>query len=185
MKWLIDEKGLMPDIKAVDGRSPLYYARNTVQPSPTLYYLVAKKRAPLDIEDDDYPTLVRYAVAAGNLDIVKWLVDKGPTQNADTENRELLNAAAFYEHLHIIKWLVEEKGMLPDILECQNFIPLHIAARKGHFDIVKWLIDEKGVPPDITTIHGHTPMDYAITGESLDIAQWLADKKGGRSALVR
>jgi ankyrin repeat protein len=115
VKWLIDEKGLMPDIKAVDGRSPLYYARNTVQPSPTLYYLVAKKRAPLDIEDDDYPTLVRYAVAAGNLDIVKWLVDKGPTQNADTENRELLNAAAFYEHLHIIKWLVEEKGVAPDI----------------------------------------------------------------------
>ena len=115
VQWLVDEKGVAPYIKDVEGRTPLYYARQNVEPSPTIYYLVAKKRAPLDSEDDDYPTLVRYAVAAGNLDIVKWLVDKGPTQNADTENRELLNAAAFYEHLHIIKWLVEEKGVAPDI----------------------------------------------------------------------
>ncbi|MEI7947070.1 MAG: ankyrin repeat domain-containing protein [bacterium] len=108
VQWLIDEKGVAPYIKDIEGRTPLYYARNAVEPSPTLYYLVAKKRAPLDSEDDDYATLVRYAIAAGNLDIVKWLVDKGSTQNADNETRELLNAAAFYGHLHIIKWLVEE-----------------------------------------------------------------------------
>ena len=139
VQWLVDEKGVTPYIKDVEGRTPLYYAINNVEPSPTIYYLVAKKRAPLDIGDDDYATLVRYAVAAGNLDIVKCLVDKGPTQNAEKENWELLNAAAFYGHLHIIKWLVEEKGMLPGILECRDVILLHIAAREGHFDIVKWL----------------------------------------------
>jgi ankyrin repeat protein len=115
VQWLVDEKGVAPYTTDVEGRTPLYYARNTVEPSPIIYYLVAKKRVPLDSEDDDYQTLVRYAVAAGNLDIIQWLVDKGPTQNADTENRELLNAAAFYGHLHIIKWLVEEKGVAPDI----------------------------------------------------------------------
>jgi ankyrin repeat protein len=115
VKWLVEEKGVAPEIKDDAGRTTLYYARKDMEPTSTIYYLVAKKRAPLDIGDDDYPTLVRYAVAAGNLDIVKWLVDKGPTQNAENENQELLNAAAIYGHLHIIKWLVEEKGFASDI----------------------------------------------------------------------
>ena len=85
------------------------------------------------------------AAMAGNIDVVKLLVEKGPAE-IDIPTRAgatPLFMAAQKGYLGIVKYLVEQGANIEAETEA-GATPLVVASEKGFLYIVKYLVEEKG-----------------------------------------
>jgi len=109
--------------------------------------------------------LVKYS-AEGNLDVVKYLVEKGVNIHADVDYA--LRWSASNGHLNVVKYLLENGANI----HAENDTALRYSAGKGHLDIVKYLV-EKGA-----NIHAYD--DYALRWSAqnghLDVVKYLVEK---------
>ena len=102
----------------------------------------------------DYQTIANNAAQIGDLDLVKYCIEKG----ADNYNIIGIKAAK-HGHLHIIKYLAEFG------LTCYMTMA-EFAAENGHFDIVKYIV-ELGLECS------ETIAEFAALGGHLDILKYI------------
>jgi ankyrin repeat protein len=95
-----------------------------------------------------FGTWLHVAASFGQLDIVKWLVQKGMdiNANAGTAGAAPVHSAASDGHLDVVKFLVS-KGALLDVSGPERN-PLFGAIYGGHLEIVKLLL-ESGIDASI------------------------------------
>ena len=122
------------------------------------------------------------AVARGNLDDIKALVDQGALDAmVDDNNINPLHFAVMKDNLDIVKDLVE-KGASMEAIDDENYTPLSIAAAKGLLDIVKYLVD-KGANMEIVTAYKMTPLHDAVIHDHIDVVKYLVEHGANMEAL--
>lgn len=127
------------------------------------------------INKSEYSVIVnamRMEVSKGNLDKIRFLIDKG----ADLNHKHLLgdtvlHRAAEEGQLNVVKFLVEQ-GMMVDITNDHGNTALHHAARAGHIQCASVLID-LGADVCIKNNDGKTPLEIAKENDEKDVVCFL------------
>lgn len=208
VKWLVDEKGVPPDIEAKSGWTPLHLAV-FLRRLDIVKWLVHIKGVSPDIQNLYGITARDIAVKDGKLDMLKCIIGE-KCLSTDIKNffgniGNLLADSVSRGHLEICKWLVNEKsvplGINIELYGPWEFITydkktedtdyyvrsssvddgrplLGEAIHEGHLDIVKWLIDEKGVSTDLGEKNGRMALHLAAADGHFDIVKWLVNEKG-------
>jgi len=87
------------------------------------------------------------AAERGNLEIVKFLVERGvKIESKDVDGATPLYGAAFNGRMSVVQYLVE-KGADVNAANNNGYVPLAMVAKSNHLDLVKYLI-EKGASID-------------------------------------
>jgi ankyrin repeat protein/intracellular sulfur oxidation DsrE/DsrF family protein len=105
---------------------------------------------------------VTAATMKGQIDVVKFMIDKKLINNCDRE----IDEAAYYGHINIVQYLIEKFKYI----NLQSMI--ENATRGDHINIIQ-LFYEKGLLSDI---NWHKIFDIAIYNGRINIFQWIIDK---------
>ncbi|WP_353289054.1 ankyrin repeat domain-containing protein [Wolbachia endosymbiont (group A) of Pogonocherus hispidulus] len=135
------------------------------------------KTSEQQVTDGYSNTSLHLAAEQGNLNAVKYFVEKGGDISAQDEmGYTPLHLAAKQGNLDIIKYLVE-KGADVDVYQggWGYSTPLHLAAANGHLDTVKYLMG-KGANPNAIDGDGKTPLQRANEKGISDIVEYLAER---------
>jgi ankyrin repeat protein len=128
---------------------------------------------PVGTKDDlGRNTLLLAASDAGDLDLVRFLHDKGAAvDEPDVQARGAISFAAADGKLEIVRWLADH-GALVDRPDWLQRTPLFHAALGGHADVVALLID-RGASPDTADQFGDTPLIVACAKGNAAAARLL------------
>lgn len=95
----------------------------------------------------DKANAIVLAAERGNLEIVKFLIERGvKIESKDVDGATALYGAALNGRTSVVQYLVE-KGADVNAANNDGYVPLAMAAKNNHLDIVKYLI-EKGASID-------------------------------------
>lgn len=127
---------------------------------PTIERAVALG-ASLGAKDDlGRSTVLLATLDAGDLDLVRWLHDKGvPLDEPDVAGRTPLSFGAERGHLAIVRYLVEN-GAVVDRRDMQQRTPLFHAALSDQPDVIAYLADH-GADVNARDQFGDTPLIVA------------------------
>jgi ankyrin repeat protein len=120
------------------------------------------------------------AVAAyyKQLEVMRWLIEKGAKVDEDRELHELpSNAAAsvgFIEGLELLKY----KGCDLSKANSEGTSPVHCAAVVGNMPTLR-LLKGWGVPMDVNNCFGRTPAYYTAEKGHTECSQFLNSAKSG------
>ena len=117
------------------------------------------------------------AVAAGQLDVVKWLLRTGwaSTGDAGEIGHTAVTIAAGEGRLVVVQWLSHRAEGEPDE-NGRNVLGAAVAA--GQLDVVKWLLRAKWASIGDAGENGHTALTVAAGEGRLDVVQWLLEEGG-------
>jgi ankyrin repeat protein len=121
---------------------------------------------------------VHYAVRAGNLECLMWLVGEcglNPDKPANNGATPMHDAAATGQ-LECLKWLINSGGCYPNTRDGCKATPLHLAARFGHLSIVSWLVESEFCNPLDKAQNGVTSVHLAAAKGSLNCLKWLIER---------
>lgn len=115
--------------------------------------------------------ILHLACERGDLDTVKYLLDKGAdTESVDTYGFKCLHVAAMNGNLKVVKYLIEEVGIPVDQRTTKsNFTPLYLST--GYLDTLKYL-ESKGADFKATSISGETVLATSMLN-SIDVIKYL------------
>lgn len=115
------------------------------------------------------------ASAAGHLDVVRCLLERGASVNQTTlTNSTPLRAACFDGHLEIVRYLVGEQGADLEVANRHGHTCLMISCYKGHSEIARYLL-EKGADVNRRSVKGNTALHDCAESGSLEILRLLLD----------
>ena len=107
-----------------------------------------------------YAALFRAVMDAGDLELVRWLHEKGvPVDDGDVSQRTPLSFAADYGKLPIVQYLLQN-GADIDARDVQQRTPLAHAAGSGHPNVIAFLADH-GADVNVRDQFGDTPLIVA------------------------
>ena len=107
----------------------------------------------------------------GNLEIIKYLLEKGCDINKPDEDGVVpLIDAINSGRLSVVKFLIQHKADF--VYENDNFTPLIEAAACGYIDIVKYLLS-LGVDVNITNKYNATPLQASLEQKHFHLSQFL------------
>ena len=110
-----------------------------------------------------------------NIEIVKYLVEKGANVNAKNYNRSTPLIIACYENdIEIVKYLVE-KGADVNTKDINGVTPLLIACERNDINIVKHLV-ENGANVNEKNRFEITPLITACQKNDIEIVKYLVEK---------
>ncbi|XP_059472370.1 uncharacterized protein LOC132194836 [Neocloeon triangulifer] len=102
-------------------------------------------------KDDKGWNALHYAVVGGNLELVKYFLEKDPTLIKsvidDTQGQNLLHCAVNWRRKAMIEYLYGRDGDLIKQITKEGETALHLAAKEGYLDECVWLV-ENGVDLD-------------------------------------
>ena len=113
-----------------------------------------------DVQNEE---ALEYTYTQGNLNLFKYLVERGIYKNIDYD--KLLMNVCEYEYLDIVKYLVDKGSNI----HIENEMPLITACKNGHLHIVEYLV-ERGAN---IHIDDQMPLVKACEGGKLDIMKYL------------
>lgn len=132
----------------------------------------------LKLDENAKRTILNISLSHGNLDIVKYLVEKGIDLSKPYDNP--VSHAAKSGNVDIVKYLVEKGVKINDFA-------VSGAAEKGHLDIIKYLLgdevkDNEGniikLPDDIKPAKiGDNALANAAQNGAFDVVKYLVDEK--------
>ena len=116
-----------------------------------------------------------FLVEAGNLEIVKYLLEKGGNINdKDDKGRTALIYASMSVDLETVKYLIE-KGADVNAKDNNGSTALMDASSGGCLEIIKYLI-EKGADVNAKDNNGSTALIYASRKGHLETVEYLLEK---------
>ena len=119
-------------------------------------------------------TPLHYAIESGNIEIAKYLIDRGANPNIqDAYSKTPLYSAIYSGNTEIVKYLLDHNAD-PNSKSYYTF-PLLAAIKLGHTEIVKSLI-EHGADLGIKNTSAQTLLHYAIELKHTEIARYLIDR---------
>ena len=100
----------------------------------------------LTARDSDGWTPLHWAAANGQLETVKWLVQKNSDLLCmqDSDGLTPLHWAAAMGHLEAVKWQVERRGDLLFMQDKYGLTPLDCAVQYGRHEVERWLVKKGG-----------------------------------------
>lgn len=120
-----------------------------------------------------YTTLIHHFSACGNLEVVRWLAEKGANLNQEDEFGEKpLLAACLSRNTALVRWLIEEQKVDLNLVSNTGQTPLSIACSGGDLATVQCLV-KNGVSLHQVDAFGQTPLHWACSNGWLPLAQWL------------
>jgi ankyrin repeat protein len=143
-----------------------------------LDYLIDNARFDINDIDSEGKIAMHYAAESCNLEVVKYLVEKGADINdIDSEGKIAMHYAAESGNLEVVKYLVE-KGDRVNVVdeECKGMI--YYAVRSGNLKLIEYLVEEKGLNVNDVDVKYERTMHYAVSSGRLDIIEYVI-KKGG------
>lgn len=136
--------------------------------------ILKKDKDLLELRNSDNFTPLLLASFHGQLEIARFLIEKGADIHADdNENSTPLHNAAARGHLDIISLLIEN-GARINQCDGNGMTALHLAASYGHPECAKLLI-EKGANVNAREINGRTPLFFNARQGNKEIFQLLLD----------
>ena len=132
------------------------------------------------------------AVAAGQLEVIKWLAEEsGQAVDVTTDNNYVFRIAAENGHLDIVKWLITDSEQAAKTAAYAD-VAIRFSAVNGHLNVIRWLVedyrdwiaakkldDQNFVrqPVDVTLDNNCATRLAAVNGH-LDSVKWLVLKSG-------
>ena len=139
------------------------------------------KMTPNINSDYDLVDLINYATKSGNLEAIKYVVEKDKyVVEEDRRFKDrlvssvILPKAAYYGHLEIVKYLVEN-GADINAKDYEEFTSLIRASINGHLEVVKYLV-ENGADINTKDHVGITPLIYASMLGNFELVKYLIGK---------
>lgn len=127
-------------------------------------------------KDWSYLTPLCLAVQAGNLQIVRWLIDAG----ADVNHCDGISPTALYEavsmrNVELTNYLLDS-GADPNLGYTQGgrLTPLAVAVNKGDVNCVKLLV-KAGVNVNVLSSHGTVLIQAIVSSTELEVVQAIID----------
>ncbi|MCZ6470247.1 MAG: ankyrin repeat domain-containing protein, partial [Gammaproteobacteria bacterium] len=136
-----------------------------------VFCIVVFSNAPAAAKKDD----LHRAVLDQDITLVKRLLSKGADIN-EVGSRSFRYGSAL--HLAIregyvdIAKLLLDRGAEVDVLDPNDFTPLHNAAWNGNLDLVKLLLDA-GADINASTYDGDTPLSLAQNNDQAQVAEFI------------
>ncbi|XP_061190501.1 uncharacterized protein LOC133198422 [Saccostrea echinata] len=168
------EKGVIVSItKGQD--SPLKFACRSGQ-IQMCNYLVLNHPKLLNISDKNGLTVLHDAAWGGNIDVFKFLLDKGLDVKSRTiKGKTVLHHCCMNGKLEMCKYLVNKHSELIEISDNDGRTVLHGAAWGGNVDVFQFLI-EKGLDFKSTTNKGKTVLHQSCMNGKLEMCKYLVNK---------
>lgn len=167
--YLLLEKNVKLDLAA---DSILLRHASSIGHFGTVKILLENYKTSKETTDTEDRTPLCLASKYGNLEIVKYLLEKGADIEAKDKNgMSPLILASKNGNLEIVKYLFE-KGVNVEAIDKEERTCLMIASIKGHLNIVEFLL-EKGADIEAKNKKGETALIKASLAGHLDIAEFL------------
>jgi ankyrin repeat protein len=157
-------------------------------PNFLLLLLTALLIAACDIEYT--PTLydrpdsykLNYAIAHGETELVKRIIERGfpinaPFPDDEYENRPL-NTAAYYGHREIVEYLLSKGADINALNKSNARTALLTAVWKNRNDVAKYLV-LAGADASVTTAAGMTMIEFARRCRNDEFADWFENRPVG------
>jgi ankyrin repeat protein len=173
-KALID-KGADVNLADNTGWTPLMFAAEKGYLTIT-QALLSAPGIDINAQKSNGATALYVAIANGQDDVVKALIDKGADVNiANNDGWTPLMLAIQEGLLTITQALLSAPGIDINAQKSDGATALFVAAANGNYDVVKALI-KQGADVDITDNHGQTPMMVANSLGYMTIVQAFFDR---------
>lgn len=158
VKFLLDLKADV-NVLCSCNYTALHWAGNNLE----INKLLIENKADPNVVNCSGWTPFRYAIARGNIEVVKLLYENGATLRPydDIELTNVCGSKPFIEQFPVIKYLIEHEG---NINACTYNTILHIASQRGCVPIIEYLID-RGADRNIKDYGGKVAADRARTSE--------------------
>ncbi|MDR1385312.1 MAG: ankyrin repeat domain-containing protein [Planctomycetaceae bacterium] len=173
--WQAVAKGSLDDVKTLieqgaDTKTP--YKNDGWTPLPPPSKII--------IPENHWTPLYFAAAHNSNVDVLKYLVEKGANVNIKTDSGEtpLHVAASTNSNVDVLKYLIE-KGADVNAKDMMGWTPLHFAAaHNSNVDILKYLV-EKGADINAKNKYNdETPLTWAVRrgNSNVDVLKYLVEK---------
>ena len=127
----------------------------------------------MDYRDDDDFSCILHAATYGNLDLLKWLVEKGYNVNDVCEGgKNCILLASKWGEIETVKWLSKNGCTLQDRDEDFNTCII-LASRGGHLELVKWLIENGCSLDEMNTFGTCLKNTIYHTRDKVDLIIWM------------
>lgn len=145
----------------------------------TVRFFVKELKCDPNIAEKCGHTPLMDAAKAGNLEMVKFLIEVMGCDPLTDTNRLLLHVAVEAGHLCVVKYLLEEKNCDKNIVDNNGMEVMHKAAFHGHLLVLKYLIDEQKVDKNSKTCKKGllTALSLAAMKGHLDIVKYFIEEK--------
>merc|ERR1712070_917897 len=149
MEYLMERVKIDPTIHDVDGDTPFHAAARAgkLEAMKFLNKCVGGRHGALDATPGyNEATAVHLSAMNAHTDVVAYLINSGVVDiNAqDADGRTALACACADGAEDVVKLMVAE-GAKMDIIDCDNYKPLHHAALNDHDQIVKFLLVQTAI----------------------------------------
>ena len=135
----------------------------------------------VDTADREGTTLLQWASANGDLEIVRLLVSKGADPNLrDMYGNTALHNACYNGHLDVVLFLASNGSDL-EARDNKGVRPLHAACEEGHLEVAKVLIDRHNVDVNALSYDGKTPTRICTMKGHHAVMQYLWSRGGSSS----
>ena len=170
------------------GSTPLLHAARLGN-RPIVEMLLARESIDVDKANVQGGTPVFAAAAAGHLEVVRLLADKGANLDLATTRwwkitKQLIRArgggmtplfvATANGYLEVVR-LLADRGAALDLANKNGWTPISVASHFGHLEIVRFLAD-KGARLDSADQAGNTPLHAAAQGGKLEVVRLLVER---------
>ena len=138
LEWLADLESINHDIGRK--KTPLLSYLGLRTSELKVAKLLVEKGADVTAVDVSHRYALHFAAEAGNLEIVKWLVEEKGADVMKVSGRgwTVLHHAAREGNLEVVKWLVKEKGVDVESIS-DDGTPISMAKEEGHYAVAEWL----------------------------------------------
>ena len=144
---------------------------------------VENRGVPANATNEHEITLAHVASRKGNLNLVKYILEKDLSILTDKKCRgeEVFNLAIKYGHLHVVKYLVETLNQPIEKRFSNRFsgnTPIHQAVEYEYLHVLKYFLEERNGDVNILSDVQQTPVFIAVENRNLTLTKYLIEERG-------
>jgi len=179
VKFLLEQKGVKPEISNNHGLTPLSYAIQYGHERVEKILLGREEANPGKLDYCE-KTPRSCAIQNGREGLV-GVLRCGKEVNKDIHDdgiQRIFSHAARHGHEGVVKNLLGREEVNPDKPDNVGRTPLSYAAQNGRERVVKILLGREEVNPDKTDFYGRTPLSYAALNGHEGVVDILLEREG-------